>query len=281
MSALATTGNGGQVYAVVPVAWLDALSGRIAAVEAAVCKQRSRSTSRAVVAASDRHLKKQKIDPVVSREAEAEKEEEEQKKKSEGDTGPADIVLGTRELLMLVFTHLDLPAMRLLKATNKTFASSARRVFFSKEWLAYEVAGLKTNMDYLRKMFERKRGFALPLRVVLEKYTDGWTWKFGTLHYLRVRTVPVKGQEDRIVPVDMRLVVDGEGLHESPERISNAGYSRIHAGIDAPLWGDNKFGLGCIRPVLEELVPHCVSMGVEPVVGTTLFNLLRVKELKL
>ena len=176
---------------------------------------------------------------------------------------------------------MDLPALRLLKATNRCVASAARRVLCSAEWL---VTNNAKNLQDVRRLFASKRAFQLPLCVVLERFcprTGTWTRKQGTLLHLKAK--PCGGRhERRFYPVEIRLVVDGEGLHEDPVRLRSHGcclHTRLQAwdlSAGASIVAEENMGLGLLRPVLSEMSRNCGAMHEPPVVGPTIAELLSV-----
>jgi hypothetical protein len=178
----------------------------------------------------------------------------------------AAVFFQQQDLLQLALQHLDLPALRLLKATNRCVASAARRVLCSAEWLATNNA---KNLHDVRRLFASKRAFQLPLRVVLERFcprTGTWTRKQGTLLHLKAK--PCGGRhERRFYPVEIRLVVDGEGLHEDPVRLHSHGcclHTRLQAwdlSAGASIVAEENMGLGLLRPALSEMSENCDPTG--------------------
>eukprot|EP00966_Prymnesium_polylepis_P022344 514234-Prymnesium_polylepis.1 len=79
----------------------------------------------------------------------------------------------------------------------------------------------------------------------------------------------------------MLLVLDGEGLHEDPARLTAFGYSghtRLQpwdVGLDCSVFPEEHMGLALLRPVLPQLERTCREMGEPPVVGLTVAELLR------
>jgi hypothetical protein len=201
--------------------------------------------------------------------------------KSDHRTTAAAVFFQQQDLLQLALQHLDLPALRLLKATNRCVASAARRVLCGAEWLATNNA---KNLHDMRRLFASKRAFQLPLRVVLERFcprTGTWTRRQGTLLHLKAK--PCGGRhERRFYPVEIRLVVDGEGLHEDPVRLRSHGcclHTRLQAwdlSTGASIVAEENMGLGLLRPVLSEMSRNCGAMHEPPVVGPTIAELLSV-----
>eukprot|EP00966_Prymnesium_polylepis_P155525 3592439-Prymnesium_polylepis.2 len=78
----------------------------------------------------------------------------------------------------------------------------------------------------------------------------------------------------------MRLVVDGEGLHEDPVRLQSHGcclHTRLQAwdlSAGASIVAEENMGLGLLRPVLSEMSQNCEAMREPPVVGPTVAELL-------
>ena len=193
----------------------------------------------------------------------------------------AAVFFQQQDLLQLALQHLDLPALRLLKATNHCVASAARRVLCGAEWLATNNA---KNLHDVRRLFASKRAFQLPLRVVLERFcprTGTWTRRQGTLLHLKAKQCGSR-HERRFYPVEIRLVVDGEGLHEDPVRLRSHGcclHTRLQAwdlSVGASIVAEENMGLGLLRPVLSEMSRNCEAMHEPSVVGPTVAELLRV-----
>jgi hypothetical protein len=192
------------------------------------------------------------------------------------------------ELLQLILHALDLPALRLLKATNRCVASVARRLLCSPDWLAAGSASGR-NLHDARRLFASKRAFKLPMRVAIERYcprTGAWTRSLGTLLHLRVGASGSR-HDRRFWPIELRLAVDGEGLHEDPARLLSHG-GCIHTRLQA--WGlsagasivqEENAGLGLVRPVVGELSRSCAALHEPPVVGPTVAELLSVRGLTL
>jgi hypothetical protein len=185
------------------------------------------------------------------------------------------------ELLELVMSSLDLPALRLLKPTNRCVASVARRVLRSPAWLA---AGGAENLHDVRRLFASQQSFKLPMRVVLERFcprSGAWSRTLATLVHLRAKRCGSQ-RECRFRPLEVRLIVDGEGLHEGVERLCSHGgslYTRLQAwdlSENASIVEEGGTGLGLVRPVLSELLPSCDALREPPVVGSTVAELLSV-----
>lgn len=192
-------------------------------------------------------------------------------------------VVDQMDLLELIFTRLNLPALRLLKAVNKRFAASARRTLLSPSWLS---RGNGTNLHAFRRLFASICTFSLPLRVVIESFcpdTQDWSYINATLLHLRVKRHG-RGLDACLVPLEILVEIEGEGLHEDPDSIlqhSRTGGSRIYTrklAWDLSILGgiveERDNGLGLLRPILEELSHACHAMGEPPVVGPTLAEML-------
>ena len=200
----------------------------------------------------------------------------------------ASFVFQNAELVELILHTLDLPALRLLKTTCRSVASVARRVICSPEWLAAGSTSARNLYD-IRRLFSSKRAFKLPMRVVIERYnprSGAWTRLLGTLLHLRVGSSG-RRDERHFWPVELRLEVDGEGLHEDPLRLLSHGnclYTRLQSwdlSACASIVSEENAGLGLLRPVLGELALSCAALHEPPIVGPTVAELLSARGLAL
>jgi hypothetical protein len=199
-------------------------------------------------------------------------------------TSAAAVVLNQTDLLELILTWLNLPALRLLKAVNKRFVASARRTLLSPSWLALENGN---NLYHFRRLFASMSSFELPMRVVLEHFSpdnEKWSHTHATLLHIRVKRHG-RGHKARLVPLEILLEVEGEGLHEDPVRLqccaSGIGYDNHYTrrvAWDLSTMGcvvkEANMGLGLIRPVLSELSEACCKLCEPPVVGSTLAEII-------
>lgn len=196
----------------------------------------------------------------------------------------AAVVFQQRDLLVLILRHLDLPALRMLRPTNRCAASIACLVVCSAVWLA-----VPQNLNDVRRVFASKRRFKLPLRVALERFcprTRTWSRSLGTLHRLRVGHQGPK-HDRTFFPVEIQLAIDGEGMHEGPDRLLQHGGAQHTRRLawDLSLYGsivdEKDMGLGLLRPVLSEMVIGCGALKQSVIVGATVAELLHVGGLSL
>ena len=196
----------------------------------------------------------------------------------------AAVVFQQRDLLELILRHLDLPALRMLRPTNRCAASIACRVVCSAVWLA-----VPQNLNDVRRVFASRRRFKLPLRVALERFclrSRTWTRSLGTLHRLRVGHSGPK-HDRTFFPVEIQLSIDGEGMHEDPDRLlkhAGAQHTRLQAwdlSCGASIVDEKDMGLGLLRPVLSEMVIGCGALQQPVIVGATVAELLHVGGLSL
>ena len=191
------------------------------------------------------------------------------------------------ELLELILRHMALPALRMLKATNRRIASSTRDMLMAPSWL---VANSGKNLHDIRRLFASRRDFKLPMRVVIERLcpkTGTWTYKLGTLLRIRAKKYGDRKHGRTLQPVEIGLEVDGEGLHENPTRLLSHGcclYTRVQPWElsihEASITEEDNMGLGLIRPVLPEMVESCRALNEHPIVGLTVAELLLDGDLK-
>jgi len=190
------------------------------------------------------------------------------------------------ELLELILRHMALPALRMIKATNRCIASSTRDMLLAPSWM---VANSGKNLYDIRRLFASKRDFKLPMRVVIERLcpkTGTWTYKLGTLLRIRAKKYGDRKHGRTLQPVEIGLEVDGEGLHENPTRLLSHGcclYTRVQPwelSLQASITEEDNMGLGLIRPVLSEMVGICRALNEHPIVGLTVAELLLDCDLK-